>query len=440
MRILVLATTFPRWQGDTEPAFVLDLSQALAERGHQLVALVPHAAGAAREETFERLTRARRTASCSDESHGEGRCGLRVVRFPYWPGERGQRLCYNGGALPNLRQSWMARLNLPAFLWQQRRWVARLLRRETFDLIHSHWVLPQGFFAVRQARRPRVPVVVTAHAGDIFPLRRPGLRALLRYTLERAAAVTANSRATAAELLQVTPAVSPVVIPMGVDLERFSPRPERAIALRQALAPDGPLILHVGRFAPKKGQTYLLQAIPHILRRWPEARLALIGFGPLEATLESEARALGLDERVRFIGRVPHEEMPDYFAAADVFVLPSIVSPSGDTEGLGVVLLEALAAGTPVVASRVGGIPDIVKDGETGLLVEEKQPEALARAILQLLEQPALGRRLVEEGHRHIQQFFSWPGVARRFESLFEEVLSECHPGFDPSFRAKRGI
>jgi len=427
MRILVLATTFPRWKGDTEPAFVLDVSQALVERGHQLVALVPHAAGAAREETFENLSSVLKTASGSGESAGETRAGLRVVRFPYWPSERGQQLCYNGGALPNLRQSWMARLNLPAFLWQQRRWVGRLLRREPFDLIHSHWILPQGFFAVRQARQANLPVVLTAHAGDIFPLRRPGLRALLRYTLERAAAVTANSRATAAELLQVAPGISPAVIPMGVDLERFSPRPEQARALRQALAPNGSLILHVGRFAPKKGQTYLLRAMPHILQRRPEARLALIGFGPLQPALQSEARSLGLGERVHFIGKVPHEEMPDYFAAADVFVLPSIVSPSGDTEGLGVVLLEALAAGTPVVASRVGGIPDIVRDGETGLLVEEKQPEALAKAILQLLEQPALGRRLIEEGRRHIEQFFSWPGVARRFESLFEQALQERH-------------
>lgn len=440
MRILVLATTFPRGKGDTEPAFVLDLSQSLAERGHPIVALVPHAAGAAREEIFEEAGPAQSPSSPFGEPGGESQAGVRVIRFPYWPDERGQQLCYNGGALPNLRQSWMARLNLPAFLWQQRRWMSRLLRREAFDLIHSHWILPQGFFAVRRAGRDNLPVVVTAHAGDIFPLRRPGLRGVLRYTLNRAAAVTANSEATAAELLKAAPGVRPVVIPMGVDLERFASGGERAQALRQTLAPDGPLILTAGRFALKKGQAYLLRAMPHILRRQPKARLALIGFGPLEEALESEVRSLGLGDCVRFIGKVPHDEMPGYLAAADVFVLPSIVSPSGDTEGLGVVLLEALAAGTPVVASRVGGIPDIVKDGETGLLVAEKQPEALAEAILRLLEQPALGARLVEEGRRHIERHFSWPGVARRFERLFEQVLSECHSGLNLSFRAKRGI
>lgn len=427
MRILILATTFPRWKGDTEPAFVLDLGQSLIERGHDIVALVPHAAGAAREGIFEGASLMQTPDSRPSEQEGQARAGLRVIRFPYWPDEKGQRLCYNGGALPNLHQSWMARFNLPPFLWQQWRWVGRLLRQETFDLIHSHWVLPQGFFAVRRAGSGKVPVVVTAHAGDIFPLRRPGLRALLRYTLERASAVTANSQATAAELCKAAPEVRPVVIPMGVDLERFSPRSERANALRQTLAPDGPLILHVGRFALKKGQTYLLQAMLRIVQRQPRVRLAMIGFGPLQRTLESEVRSLGLADRVRFVGKVPHEQMPDYFAAADVFVLPSIVSPSGDTEGLGVALLEALAAGTPVVASRVGGIPDIVKDGETGLLVPEKQPEALAKAILKLLEQPALGTRLVEEGRRHIEQHFSWPGVAQRFESLFEQVLQECH-------------
>ncbi len=427
MRILVLATTFPRWKGDTEPAFVFDLSRSLVERGHDLVALVPHAAGAAREESLNSPRPEQTSASPTVEGEGVTQAGVRVVRFRYWPNPERQRLCYNGGALPNLHQSWMARLNLPVFLYQQWRWVGRLLRQESFDLIHSHWVLPQGFFAVRRARRNKMPVVVTAHAGDIFPLRRPGLRALLRYTLERAAAVTANSRATAAELAKVAPKVQPIVIPMGVDLARFSPQSERAKALRQNLAPRGPLILTAGRFALKKGQAYLLQAMPQIVQRQPEARLALIGFGPLQEALEKEVHSLGLEDRVHFLGKVPHDEMPDYFAAADVFVLPSIVSPSGDTEGLGVALLEALAAGTPVVASRVGGIPDIVKDRKTGLLVPEKQPEALAEAILQLLEQPALSARLAEEGRRHIERHFSWPGVARRFETLFEQVLQECH-------------
>lgn len=412
MRILVLATTFPRWRSDTEPAFVYDLSRHLAARGHAMTALVPHAEGAARREVLP-----------LDPGKSEEGQGVRVIRFPYWLSPRGQRLCYEGGALPNLRSSWTARLNLPPFLFQQWRWVGRLLREEDFDLVHVHWILPQGFFAVRHAAARSIPVVLTAHAGDVFPLQRPGLRSLLRFTVARAAAVTANSQATAEQLGKVCPELEPKIIPMGVDPGRFSTERENAQILRQTLAPGGgPLILNVGRLAPKKGQVYLLRAMPDILKKYPKARLAIVGAGPLEKELEEEIRRLNLAGSVQLLGKIPHERMGGYFAAADLFVLPSIVSPSGDTEGLGVVLLEAMAAGIPCVASNVGGIPDIVLDGDTGILVPEKQPQALAQAALELFDQPPLATRLAQSAQRRVEERFTWTSVARRFDELYRQV------------------
>lgn len=431
MKILALATTFPRWKGDTEPPFVLDLCRHLVSQGHEITVLVPHAEGSARREEMPAgekendYSPLQQDAACREGmSAGEVISKkVHVCRFPYWPWESGQRLCYNGGALPNLRSSWQARFNLPVLLWQQNRWLGRLLERERYDLIHSHWIVPQGLFAVRHGAKRKLPVVITAHAGDVFPLRKPGLRQVLRHTLLSAGAVTANSRATSEALRQAAPEVHPHIIPMGVD----PPAPDAAEVreIRRRLAPEGPLILNAGRFAPKKGQIYLLRAMSAIVREFPSARLVLIGFGPLEEDLRREIRSLNLQENVSIEGKVPHQRMSAYLAAADVFTLPSIISPSGDTEGLGVVLLEAMAAGTPVVASEVGGIPDVVIHRETGLLAPQKQPEELAQAVLEILKNKSLAGSLVQGGREHVVANFSWTSIASRFSDLFEQAAGQ---------------
>ena len=125
---------------------------------------------------------------------------------------------------------------------------------------------------------------------------------------------------------------------------------------------------------------------------------------------------------VRFAGKVSQEELPDYYAAANVFVLPSVVTRSGDTEGLGVVLLEAMAQGVPVVACDVGGIPDVVKDGETGLLVRQRDPEDLAEKIIRLLEEPGLKDELVRTGREHVRTTFSWERIVALFHRLYREL------------------
>jgi glycosyltransferase involved in cell wall biosynthesis len=175
-------------------------------------------------------------------------------------------------------------------------------------------------------------------------------------------------------------------------------------------------VLFVGRLVERKGIANLLRAAAG--SRLPY-RVALVGFGPEEARLRSLAAALGLADRVEFAGRVSDAELSRRYAEADVFVLPATIDARGDTEGLGVVLLEALAHGLPVVATRRGGIPDIVIDGETGLLVEDGDAAALARAIERLLADPALARRLAERGADHVRSEFGVESVARRLAAIY---------------------
>jgi glycosyltransferase involved in cell wall biosynthesis len=399
MRILSLATTHPRSAHDSEPAFVHQLNRELVALGHEVTVLVPHAPGAARYEVFD---------------------GVRVRRFRYFLPEAAQRLCYDGGVLPNLRSRKLAWANLPFFLAAQPAALLRELRAGAYDLIHAHWLVPTGLFASELGALLNVPVVVTAHAGDVFT-RNPLFDWANRRVLRARHPCTVNSRHTERAVKQLMASADTRIIPMGVDLGDFSPARAND-ELRQRMGPEGSRILFLGRFAEKKGIPYLLRAMPTILRERPEATLSLVGFGPEEGAIRAEIEALGLGERCRLHGKANRSEAAAWMASADLYVGPSIVTASGDTEGLGVVFLEALASGTPVVGSDVGGIPDIIEHERTGLLARPEDPEDIARQCLRLLTDQQLRERTLQGATAAIEERFTWESVGRSFDALFREL------------------
>ncbi|MBN2454688.1 glycosyltransferase [Candidatus Woesearchaeota archaeon] len=393
MRVLALASTFPRWKNDTEPDFVYWLESLLA-KDFEITVLAPHHKGARLSENIG---------------------GLKVRRFRYFI-PKYERLCYEGGIRPNMQKSLLARLQLPFLLISEFAAVKMLLPRNRFDLIHAHWILPQGLVAVLAKKIFSVPVIVTVHAGDVFPLKSPFFRALAKWTLKNADEVTVNSRATAEAVRRVAD-VRMQIIPMGVDLKLFSSG--SAAKIRKKYGINGKALLFVGRLAEKKGVAFLVSAMKRIVRKYPSCTLLIVGDGPERHLLERQVRSLNLSKNIIFAGSVPKKELPAFYRAADVFVLPSIVARSGDTEGLGVVLLEALASGTPVAASNVGGIPDIVIDNSTGLLFPQKNPDAIAASVLRILGSKALSNKLVRNAKKRIIRNFSWNVVAEKFRKIY---------------------
>ena len=155
-----------------------------------------------------------------------------------------------------------------------------------------------------------------------------------------------------------------------------------------------------------------------------EVTLEIIGDGPARASLQARAEALGVADRITFRGKVTSDELQASYARAAVFVLPSVVDARGDTEGLGVVLLEAMNYGTPVIASRIGGIPDIVEDGVSGLLVPAGDAAALAGALRRLIEDPALASRLGEAGRQRVRDRFNWSAIVQRWKEVYSAATS----------------
>jgi len=400
-RILVTATTFPRHMQDTEPAFVFNLSKALAEKGFALVVLVPHHFGAKRFEIMG---------------------GLEVYRFPYFYPSKLQKLCYEGGILPNIKKSLLAKIQVPFLVISEFFYIRKIIKKQKIDLVHAHWIVPQGFISAIIKKFYKIPYIATAHAGDIFPLRARFLRFFGKIALENSDSCTANSTYTKGALLGVSKIKHIEIIPMGVDLKNFN-KNKKNKKLREIYRIKGPFLLSVGRLAEKKGIKYLVKAMPLILESFPGAKLIVVGDGPERKGLEDLVAGLNLRKNIIFTGKIPENELPEYYATADVFIGPSIVTKSGDTEGLGVVFLEAIASGTIAVGSNVGGIPDIIKDNKTGVLVEQKNPKQLAEKIIFILKNPNLKKQLVKNAQAHINRNYSWDVVAKKFERIYLKLL-----------------
>ena len=397
LRVLVLATTFPRWESDTEPPFVFDLTQQLA-KNVSLWVLAPHAPGAKLEEEME---------------------GVRILRFPYFFPKRLQTLCYEGGILPKLKTKWLARLQLPFFLTAQCFAIWRTVRKYKINFIHCHWVIPQGFFVALLNLFYKIPYVLTAHGGDVYSFKKnPLIRFCSGYALKRGATCTVNSQPTGQAVRNILPEARIQVIPMGVDTKRFRPEnynPKK----KETFNIQDLFLLAVGRFAEKKGFRYLIQAMPEILKERPQAKLLMIGFGPLEEELKRLIVELRLEQSILLPGSRTGEELAEFFATADIFIGPSVVTESGDTEGQGVVFLEAMASGTAVIASDVGGIKDIVRDRETGLLVPQKDPKAIAEKILTLCKNEDLKNTLEENGRGLVEEKYTWSTIAAQFLDMY---------------------
>ncbi len=404
-RILCLTSSFPRWFGDSTTPFVLHLAKDLQNLGWHVDVLAPHAPGCARNEVLD---------------------GLQVKRFRYlWPAGL-QSVCYQGGALINLRQKKSNYLKLPFLVVSE--WSALFLRQmiRGYDLLHSHWLLPQGFVGTLAAKLSGLPQVITIHGGDVFGLHQRCLIPFKRFALKHADAVTVNSSVTENAVKSIEPTLSSVYrIPMGIDVSSISQNDTKVQAIRQKYCYGrGPLLVFVGRIVEEKGVEDFIRAVKLIEQKCPDVRAVVVGEGQDRPGLERLSKELGLTERITFTGWINSADVPKYIAAGDVFVGPSRQARNGWIEAQGLTFLEAMAVGTPVVATRNGGIIDTVIHEETGLLVDERSPKQITDSIFRIQKDKVLTKKLTVQGRSLVKKGFSRSVSASRFSEIFSSILS----------------
>jgi len=388
MRVLVLTHNYPRFAGDPAGAFVARLARATQAAGHETRVVTPHVAGAAEREM-------------------DG--GVAVTRFRYAP-ERLERVGYTGSLHRDALSKPLVAMELPAFFWSFRRAALRAQRELQPDIVHAHWWVPAGAVAATLG----TPFVVTSHGSDVRLLESaPPARALARRVLGRAAAVTTVSRFLADDLQRLVPSLgTPVdVLPMPLDVKHFESGRSEAKAVP-------PRVLYAGNLVASKGVDVLVEAVARLRGQGVECELRILGEGPERSPLEALARQRGIAGAVTFSPFVSQAEMPAEYGRSTVTVLPT----RGNAEGLGLTLVEALLAGSAVVGTRAGGIPEVVVEGATGLIARDGDAVELAQKIGRLLSDPELRARLTSRGAERARERHAAISAAARFIDLYGTV------------------
>ena len=413
LRILFLTQTYPRWPGDTAGPFIRELARGLVRGGDRVTVAVPRAEGV--------------RASWIDS-------GVEVRTFAYAP-RKLEVLGYGRSLAADERIRPGAGLAAPLYLRAAASAVARHLAREECDLVHAHWLAPNGLVTLWPgvARRD-VPIAAGLHGSDVFLAEKALVRPAIRRALRRCELLTGCSPELVERVLRLGYGGKPYrVIPYGVDVDVFRPAAEAADAAsagawrrRLDIPRDATVLLGVGRLATKKGFHVLVDVLPRLLAEFDDAHAVIAGGGDRMAALRSAVAAWEPRHaaRVRFPGPVAHDELPDLYRGADLFVLPAVHDPRGNVDGLPNVILEALASGLPVVSSAISGIPLAIESGVEGLLVPEQDRNALGDAIAELLRSPERRLRMGARARARAVSHLTWDQVAAAYRDAYLEALS----------------
>ena len=400
--VVMLTTSYPRFPGDGIGTFMEPIAQGIAARGHRVHVVAPWHPRIRRRDTP----------------------ALQFHFYRYAPVAALNVFGYAGALKADVSLRASAYLAAPLALatgWRAARQVARAQRA---TIVHAHWVVPSG--VVGAASGTGLPLVVSVHGSDIFVAETHRLaRRAARFAFDRAGWITACSDdlARRAVGLGADPARVSVVA-YGVDDARFRPHPPTRARVRAAhgMPDDAPIVIAAGRLVRKKGFEYLVEAVAQLATDWPRLTLVIAGDGDLATELRQRAERRGIRDRVRFTGAVTQDEIADWLAAADVAAVPSIRDDAGNVDGLPNSLLEALASGTPVVATPAGGSSAVAIDGETALVVPERDVDGLAGAITRLLHEPETARTLGHAARNAMRHAHGWSRVAEQFEQAYERA------------------
>ena len=401
-RLLVLTSTFPRWKDDTDPPFVYELSRRLTS-DFEVIVHTPHYHGSLPRETMD---------------------GMKIHRFRYFL-SRYERLAGGQGIVPKLRRKKLYYLLLPLFLTAQLLSLLLLVHAKKPDVVHAHWLIPQGFLAVLMKWTFGVPVIVTAHGADVFSLRGRIFIWLKKIIVNNADRIVTVSNSLAKTLFEDTrSSIHPAVIPMGVDASMFSPD-YKSKAIRQKYGINGPFLLFVGRLTEKKGVEYLIKAMTLVKVEIPEAKLLIVGHGELEQQLRNQVGNLGLQEVVLFAGGLANRDLPEFYASADIFIGPSIQTADGDSEGFGLTFVEAAMCECLLIGTRTGGIEDIIQDGATGFLIKSRDATLLAEVILYAVRNINDLEIIKQNGKNRAIRKYDWKEVSDQYRSLITNLIPQ---------------
>ena len=395
LKITFLTTSFPRFDGDFAGNFVYKYAQELSRSGCQVKVIAPH------------------DPLVTDPSQW---CDVEARYFKYFFPERSQSLAYGAGILSRIKQNGLRLFLIPFFLASF--FYSALHAGRDSDLMHAFWA-PAGCIAILASLFKKVPVVINLWGSDTLLFKIPGVSFILRIMLRRASGIICESDQFRNQLEQIgLPRNIISVIPNGIDVETFKLQNKTSSRNALQLSQDKIIILNVSSMSPVKGQKYLIESIPEIVNKFKNIQFVFVGDGEVRDELESLVNTLGLAPYVLFAGVQKATQIPHWLNSADIFVLPSI------SEGNPNALLEAMACGLPVIATAVGGIPEMMEDGREGLLSPPKSSSSLAKNIIALVRNKALRYQMGQNGLQTVlAKYANWKVQSAQLKGIYEDLI-----------------
>jgi glycosyltransferase involved in cell wall biosynthesis len=394
-KILVITTTFPRYKNDAIPNFIYELSREHTKK-YDVHVICPHSQDS---KSFEIM----------DE--------VKVHRFKYFY-PKFENLSKGISISNSIKENLLNSLLVPPFIFFGTLKILILLYKFRFKIVHNHWLIPFAPITSFFKKIFKYKLIITSHGGDILGfskgLSEKIITILSKYSISRAdhyTVVSTDMMRIAKKKFHLNS--SPQIISMGIPYKEFS-------SVKTSFSEEEFTTVFIGRLSEMKGTRYLIEAIAFLQKNHNQKiKCKIIGDGPDRDFLTNLCIENNIDNLVEFLGFVPHKKVPEKLSNSSVFVGPSITTSSGYKEGFGLVFVEAMAAGLPVIASRSGGITDTVKHQKTGLLVEEKDYKQIAKYIIELRDNISLRNRLIRNGKK-LAKKYAWENIAEEYSKLYE--------------------
>jgi teichuronic acid biosynthesis glycosyltransferase TuaC len=397
LKVLTLSHMFPTPGAGTQGVFIIEQMKALHKLGIEMKAIAP-TPWAPRALNF--LPNVKKYTCIPKSANVEGMHVTypRLIAFP------GGRLFFLYGLFCYLACRHIVRKHV---------------QEGGIDLIHAHTIMPDGFAAVLLGEEFDMPVVCTVHGSDIsiYPHESRATLLVTKWALRRIKHLIAVSQDLRKKVDLLIGSKQVTIVRNGADEELFRPNAKSAARALLGLPGKAKIVLFIGNLLPVKGPEYLLRAVSQLSS--PDVFLYIVGDGMLLDSLRVQAEQLGISARCVFVGTRPHEEIASWLSAADCLVLSSI------SEGFPTIIPEAMMCRIPVVATAVGGIPEVVKHRSTGLLVRPQDPASLGEAICSALQNDTDIRMMVDRAEEAVRAELTWEANARKTAGVYREAIAE---------------
>ncbi|ADZ08972.1 glycosyl transferase group 1 [Methanobacterium lacus] len=392
MKIGVITSAYPEYEDDPHGIFVHRLMKEVTKKGHEVHVLAPYTG----KMTNFQLD------------------GVYVQKFNYFYPKRFQKLAGRSGMIDNVKEGVFVKFQFCSFI------IFNLInsykKLKDMDIVHVQWPIPNGLGALFLKKISKIPYINTIHGEEVYLSKKYHTVFLIKLLVNNSSKTITNSSATLKTCLNEGLDKKKLdIIPFGVDTSFY--KPLNIVKDKKIFQ-----ILSVGYLIERKGFMYLISSISEVSKKHENVRLKIVGSGPQEKQLKDLITKLQLEKYIEILGNIPNDELLKMYNSSDLFVLPSIIDSQGNTEGLGVVLIEAMACGLPVIGSNIGGIPDIISDGETGLLFPQKDVVELSKSIIKLIENRILMEKIADKGYQMVKTNFSWEKIAAQYIDCYEKI------------------